>query len=104
MAGWIKMPLSMEVGLSPGDFMLYGDPDPLPKKGAEPPPLKFSAYVYCGKTAGSRWHLARRQASAQGTLCSMGTQPPPNKGGGAQFSAHVYCGHGRPFAVGINSD
>jgi len=27
-------------------------------------------------------------------LCSMGTQPPPQKGGGAppQFSAHVYCG------------
>ena len=35
-AGCIKMPLGMEVGLSPGDFVLDGDP-PLPKKGAEPP-------------------------------------------------------------------
>jgi len=39
------MPLGMDVGLSPGDFVLDGDPVPLPKKGAEPP--KFSAHVYC---------------------------------------------------------
>jgi len=37
MAGWIKMPLAMDVGLSPDDFMLDGDPAPLPKKGAELP-------------------------------------------------------------------
>jgi len=38
-AGCIKMPLGMEVGLSPGDFVLYGYPA-----------LKFSAHVcysYC---------------------------------------------------------
>jgi len=35
MAGWIKMPLGMEVGLGPGDFLSDGDPAPLPKKGAE---------------------------------------------------------------------
>ena len=33
------MPLGMDVGLSPGDFVLDGDPVPLPQKGAEP--LKF---------------------------------------------------------------
>jgi len=33
------MPLGIEVGLSPGDFVLDGDPAPLPKKGAEPPIL-----------------------------------------------------------------
>jgi len=37
MAGWIKVPLSMDVGLGPGDFVLDGDPAPPPKKGAEPP-------------------------------------------------------------------
>ena len=40
MAGWIKMPLGMEVGLDPSDIVLHGDPAPpakLPKKGAEPP-------------------------------------------------------------------
>jgi len=35
MAGQIKTPLGVEVGLGPGDFMLDGDPVPLPKKGAE---------------------------------------------------------------------
>ena len=42
------MPLDKEVGLSPGDFVLDGDPA-LSPKGAEPPQL--SAYVYCGQTA-----------------------------------------------------
>ena len=51
MAGWIKMPLGMEVGLNPGDFVLDGDPAlPSPKMGAEPPP-QFSAHFYCGQTA-----------------------------------------------------
>ena len=44
------MPLGMEVGLSPGDFVLDGDPLPSPKRGRSP--LKFSAHVYCGQTAG----------------------------------------------------
>jgi len=49
MAVWIKMPLSMEVGLSPGDFVLDRDPAlPSPKMGAEPPP-QFSAHFYCGQ-------------------------------------------------------
>ena len=38
MAGWIKMPLCMEgEELDLGDFVLDGDPSPLPKKGAERP-------------------------------------------------------------------
>jgi len=37
-AGCIKMPLGMEVGLSQGEFVLDGDPAPLPKMGAEHPP------------------------------------------------------------------
>ena len=48
MAGWIKMPLGMEVGLSPGDFVLDGDTAP-PPKGAQPP---ISAHICCGQTAG----------------------------------------------------
>jgi len=50
MAGWIKMPLGMEVGLILGDFVVGGDPAAPPQKGAEP--LQFSAHVYCGQTAG----------------------------------------------------
>ena len=45
------MPLSMEVSLSPGDFVSYGDPAPSPQKGAEPP-HQFSADIYCGQTVG----------------------------------------------------
>ena len=36
MAGWIKTPLGMEVGVSPGDFVLDGNPLTLSKKAAEP--------------------------------------------------------------------
>ena len=47
-AGWIKMPLGTEVDLGPGDFVLDGDPAPLPKTGRS---LQFSSYVYCGQSA-----------------------------------------------------
>ena len=50
MAGWMKLVLRMEVGLSPGEFVLDGDPAP-PQKGAEAPP-QFSAHFFCGQTAG----------------------------------------------------
>jgi len=53
------MKLGMQVGLGPGHIVLDDDDayemgtQLLPKKGAEPPPpLKFSAHVYCGQTVG----------------------------------------------------
>ena len=36
--GWTKMPLGMELGLGPGDFVFDGDPAPARKKGTDPPP------------------------------------------------------------------
>ena len=51
MATWIKM----EVGLGPGDFVLDGDPAPLPKKGAEPPNFRPMSVV-AKRLDGSRWH------------------------------------------------
>ena len=42
------MPLGVEIGFSPGDFVLDGDPAPLHKKGRSP---QFSDHVYCGQTA-----------------------------------------------------
>jgi len=48
-AGWMKLVLRMEIGLSPGDFVLDGDPAPSPKGGGAPP--QFSAHFYCGQTA-----------------------------------------------------
>jgi len=38
------MPLGMEVGLRPGDFVFDGDPA-LPQKGDEAPP-QLSAHIY----------------------------------------------------------
>jgi len=38
-----------EVDLSPGDFVLDGDPAPSPKRGRSP---QFSANIYCNQTAG----------------------------------------------------
>ena len=55
MAGWIKMPLGTEVGLGPGDFVLDGDPAPLPKKGAEPLPIFRPMSIVAKRLDGSRW-------------------------------------------------
>jgi len=49
-AGWMKLVLGMEVGFSPGDIVLDGDPAPPPKGGGALP--QFSAHFYCGHTAG----------------------------------------------------
>ena len=49
MDGCIKMPLGMEVGLSPGDFVLDGAQSTPPHKGGGAP--NFWANVYCGQTA-----------------------------------------------------
>jgi len=49
MAAWTKMPLGMEQGLDPDDFVLDGIPLPPPQKGGGPP--KFSAHVYCDQMA-----------------------------------------------------
>jgi len=37
-AGWMKLVLGMEVGISPGEFVLDGDPAPFPKRGQSPLP------------------------------------------------------------------
>ena len=42
------MQLGMEVGLSPGDCVLDGDPAPYPKRGGA---HQFLAHVYRGQTA-----------------------------------------------------
>jgi len=74
MAGWIKMPLRMEVGLRSGDIVLDGDPAPPPQKGGQTPNFQPMSIV-AKRLGGSRWHLAWRWASVhlhakcQVTLC-----------------------------------
>ena len=45
------MPLGMEVGLGPGDFVFNGDPA-TPRKQGHTHPTQFLAHAYCGQTAG----------------------------------------------------
>ena len=105
-AGWIKMPLGTEVGLSPGNFVLDVDSASStsflggapPKKEVEPP--QFLARVYCilaKRLDASRCHLVYRVRPRPRRLCvTWGPRTPltlPKKGGEPpKFSAHVYCG------------
>ena len=80
------------VGLSPGDFVLDGDPAPLLKKGRS---LQFLADVYGGQTAawikmplGTEVGLVLR-----GIVFDVDPATPRKKGTHpTQFLAHVYCG------------
>ena len=56
-AGCITMPLGMELGLSPGDFVFDVDPAPFPKKGAEPLPNFRPMSIVAKRLDGSRCHL-----------------------------------------------
>jgi len=102
MAGWIKFPLGMEVGLGPGDFVLDGD-HVLPQKGHSP---QFSAHAYCGQTAGwMMMPLGTEVDLGPGQIVLDGDPAPPREKGTAAplFSAHIYCGHGRPPQLLLSS-
>jgi len=98
----------MEVGLGPGHIVLDGEPTPLLKGGAEPPP-QFSAHFYCGQTVGCikmllgmdvglspgyfvldgdpagciRILLGTEVCLGLGDFVLDGNRAPPQKGGGA---------------------
>jgi len=90
-AGWIKMALGMEVGLSPGDFVFDGDPAP-PRKGGRSP--QFSAHIYCSQKAGwIKMALGMEVCLGPGHIVLDGDSAPLPKGGAQpQFSVHFYCG------------
>jgi len=77
-AGWLKLVLGMEVSLSPGDFVLDGDPA-LSRKGGRPQifgPCLLRPNGWMDE-AGT-WHEGRPQPSR---LCvSWGPSPLPQKG------------------------
>jgi len=70
----------------------WGPSFPSPK-GAQSPNFRPMSIV-TKRWDGLRWHLVWRLASAQATLCSVGTQLSPEQGTPttAQFLAHVHCG------------
>jgi len=51
MAAWTKMPLGLEVGLHPVDFVFDGELAAPRRKGSSTP-TQFLAHVYCGLMAG----------------------------------------------------
>ena len=71
----MKLVLGMMAGLSPGEFVLDGDPVPFPKRGGAPP--QFSAHFYCDQTAA----CIKMPLDIE---LGLGTDP--------QFSAHICCG------------
>ena len=83
MDGWIKLPLGMEIGLGPGDFVLDGDPAPPSPKGGRAPNFRPMSIV-AKRLDGSKWHLAWRWAR-------WGPSSPPLKGHSPQFLAYVRC-------------
>jgi len=70
--------LIMDVGLSPGDFVLDGDPFPSPQKVAAP---KFSANVYCGQTAGWIKMPLGTKVGPGDSVLDGDPAPPSQKGG-----------------------
>jgi len=81
-AGWMKLVLGKDVGVSPGDFVLDGDPMPFAQNGAEPP-LQFSAHFYCAQTAGCiKMPLGMEIGLCPGEFVLDGDPAPLPKGGG----------------------
>jgi len=78
-AGWIKIPLGMQVGLGPGDIVLDGDP-----------PLHFSAHVLWPSAGWIKMPLGTEVDLGPGHIVSP---PSPERGTLAPlFLAHVCCG------------
>ena len=94
MAAWIIMSLGMELGLSPGDFVLDGDPAPTPKGGRTystifgPFLLWPNGWMHQDVT----WYRCRPKP--RGLCVRWRPSPPPQKEGRAtpKFSAHVCSG------------
>jgi len=90
-AGWIKMPLGRQVGLSQSDCVSLGPRSPLPKTGAEPP---IFGRVYCGETAGwIKMPLGAEVGLGPGHIVLDGDPALPSpKVHSPQSSAHMCCG------------
>jgi len=93
------------IGLGPGHIVLDGDPAHPPQKGAQSP--QFSAHICCGQTAGwIKMPLGTEVDLSPGHIVLDGDPAPlPRERGtaAALFSAHVYCGHGRPSQLLLSS-
>ena len=70
------MPLGMEGGLGPGDFVFDGNQAPAEKRAQ--PPTQFMAHVYCGQTAGwIKMPLGTELNLGPGDVALDGVAAPP---------------------------
>jgi len=74
------MPLGMDVGLSPGDFVLDGDPVFHPQQRGRSP-SQFSAHFYSAQTAGCiKMPLGIKVGLSPGEFVLDEDPPTPQKG------------------------
>ena len=101
MAGWIKMPLDMEVGIGPGCVRW----EPSYPQEKTPTHTQFLGHVYCGHTAGRMTTpLATEVDLGPGHTVLNGVPALRERGTAPTlFSVHVYCGHGRPSQLLLSS-
>jgi len=104
-AAWIKMPLGTEVDLGLRDIVIDVDPAIARKRAHQPPPNFWPVSIVAKMTGWMKTPLATEVDLGPGHIVLDGSQllrkghssPPP------LFSAHVYCGHGRPSQLLLSS-
>ena len=83
-AGWMKLVLGMDVGLSPGDFVLDGDLAPSPKRGQSPLCNFRPISIVAKRLDASRCYLKLDVGLSPGDFVLDGDPvPSPQKGNGA---------------------
>jgi len=100
-AGWIKMPLGMEVGLGPGHIVLDGDPAPstLPKGGGAHHPQIFGPCLLwpLARTAGwIKMPLNTKVGLVPGHNVLHGDLAHPQRGTAPIFGRCLLWRNGRP--------
>ena len=97
------MPLGVEVNLVPGDFVFDGDPA-RPEKRAHPPPRNFWPMSIVAKRLVDEDATSMEVDLGADHMVLDGVPGPRERGTAAPlFSAHVYCGHGRPSQLLLSS-
>ena len=84
--------INMSLGLGPGDFVLNGDPAPLPKKGQIPQILGPCVLWPNGWMHQDATQYGGRPRPTRQCVRRQGPSSPPLKGNSPQLSANVHCG------------
>jgi len=102
-AAWIKMPLGTEVGLGLHNIVFDVDPG-TPRKKGTPTPLNFGPCLLWPNgwmDEDAAWYASRFRPRPHCTR--RGPSSRERVTAAPVFSAHVYCGHGRPSQLLLSS-